>query len=52
MIDEESTGDARQGFSLGCAATIIMAKIFVTGLSLGTGIVGGHFWVRYCSDGL
>ena len=21
-----------------------MAKIFVTGLSLGTGIVGGHFW--------
>jgi H+/Cl- antiporter ClcA len=23
---------------------IAVAKIFVTGLSLGTGIVGGHFW--------
>ena len=45
LTDEESTGDAR-GFSLGCAATITLAKIFVTGLSLGTGIVGGHFWVR------
>jgi H+/Cl- antiporter ClcA len=46
MMDEGSTGDAREGFSLGCAATITLAKIFVTGLSLGTGIVGGHFWVR------
>jgi H+/Cl- antiporter ClcA len=46
LMDEESTEDTRQGFSLGCAATITLAKIFVTGLSLGTGIVGGHFWVR------
>jgi hypothetical protein len=32
------------GFSVGCSMAIILAKIFVTGVSLGTGIVGGHFW--------
>jgi H+/Cl- antiporter ClcA len=42
MIDQEGTGNS--GFSLGCSAAIALAKIFVTGLSLGTGIVGGHFW--------
>jgi H+/Cl- antiporter ClcA len=41
MVDQES---AKSGFSLGCSAAITLAKIFVTGLSLGTGIVGGHFW--------
>ena len=30
--------------SIGCSAAIVVAKIFVTGLSLGTGIVGGQFW--------
>lgn len=32
------------GFHMGCSALITVSKIFVTGLSLGTGIVGGHFW--------
>jgi H+/Cl- antiporter ClcA len=32
------------GFGIGCSLAIILAKIFVTGVSLGTGIVGGHFW--------
>ena len=32
------------GLSIRCSIAIVMAKIFVTGLSLGTGIVGGHFW--------
>ena len=32
------------GFGIGCSMAIILAKIFVTGVSLGTGIVGGHFW--------
>jgi H+/Cl- antiporter ClcA len=32
------------GLSIGCSIAIVLAKIFVTGLSLGTGIVGGHFW--------
>jgi H+/Cl- antiporter ClcA len=32
------------GLSLGCWAAIGFSKILVTGLSLGTGIVGGHFW--------
>jgi H+/Cl- antiporter ClcA len=33
-----------QGFGILCSAAITLAKIFVTGLSLGLGIVGGHFW--------
>ena len=36
--------DDDSGFSLGCSALIIVAKIFTTGVSLGTGIVGGQFW--------
>jgi H+/Cl- antiporter ClcA len=32
------------GLSIGCSIAIVFAKIFVTGLSLSTGIVGGHFW--------
>ncbi|OEU20530.1 Clc chloride channel, partial [Fragilariopsis cylindrus CCMP1102] len=32
------------GLSIGCSIAIVVAKIFVTGLSLSTGIVGGHFW--------
>jgi H+/Cl- antiporter ClcA len=44
MVDRENGDDEEFGFSLGCSAAIAIAKIFVTGLSLGTGIVGGHFW--------
>jgi H+/Cl- antiporter ClcA len=36
--------DDDSGFSLSCSAVIILAKIFTTGVSLGTGIVGGQFW--------
>lgn len=41
MMDE---GSEKEGLSIGCSIAIVLAKIFVTGLSLGTGIVGGHFW--------
>lgn len=44
MADRRNGDDVQVGFSLGCSAAIALAKIFVTGLSLGTGIVGGHFW--------
>jgi hypothetical protein len=30
--------------AVGCSALITVAKIATTGLSLGTGIIGGHFW--------
>ncbi|KAG7356554.1 voltage gated chloride channel [Nitzschia inconspicua] len=40
MVDD--TEDT--GFGIGCSVAIIFAKIFVTGISMGTGIVGGHFW--------
>jgi hypothetical protein len=33
------------GFGIGCSLAIILAKTLVTGVSLGTGVVGGHFWV-------
>jgi hypothetical protein len=44
MIDPADGSAVRAGFSMGCAALITTAKIVVTGLSLGTGIIGGHFW--------
>jgi hypothetical protein len=34
----------KAGFSMGCSVLITFAKIVATGLSLGTGIIGGHFW--------
>lgn len=40
MIDQSQ----ESGLSIRCSIAIVLAKIFVTGLSLGTGIVGGHFW--------
>ncbi len=40
MMDQSQ----ESGLSMRCSIAIVLAKIFVTGLSLGTGIVGGHFW--------
>lgn len=36
--------DSGYSYSMECSALIALSKIFVTGLSLGTGIIGGHFW--------
>lgn len=44
MIDSEDPEAVKAGFGLGCAFLITFFKIVVTGLSLGTGIIGGHFW--------
>jgi H+/Cl- antiporter ClcA len=44
MIDPTDGAAVRAGYSMGCSASIAIAKIVVTGLSLGTGIIGGHFW--------
>jgi hypothetical protein len=44
MIDPTDGAAVRAGYSMGCSALITIAKIVVTGLSLGTGIIGGHFW--------
>ena len=41
---DNDRADTLSGFSLGCSVAIALSKIWVTGLSLGTGIVGGHFW--------
>jgi H+/Cl- antiporter ClcA len=51
MVDQSE----ETGFGIGCSVAIVLAKIFVTGVSLGTGIVGGHFWapckyMRTCLD--
>jgi H+/Cl- antiporter ClcA len=44
MIDADDEEAVRAGFSIGCSAFIAIAKTVVIGLSLGTGIIGGHFW--------
>jgi len=41
MTDKE---DSPEEFGMVCAGFISFAKIVTTGLSLGTGIIGGHFW--------
>lgn len=44
LIDPNDAPAIAAGMNIGCAAVITLAKVFVVGLSLGTGIVGGHFW--------
>ena len=44
MIDPDDSAAVRAGFGMGCSLIITIAKIVTTGLSLGTGIIGGHFW--------
>jgi H+/Cl- antiporter ClcA len=44
MIDADDPEAIRAGFSIGCSALISVAKTVVIGMSLGTGIIGGHFW--------
>lgn len=43
-IDTDDPEAVKNGFGIGCSFLISFAKIVVTGLSLGTGIIGGHFW--------
>eukprot|EP00594_Rhizosolenia_setigera_P017662 CAMPEP_0178976438 /NCGR_PEP_ID=MMETSP0789-20121207/23837_1 /TAXON_ID=3005 /ORGANISM="Rhizosolenia setigera, Strain CCMP 1694" /LENGTH=902 /DNA_ID=CAMNT_0020665533 /DNA_START=288 /DNA_END=2996 /DNA_ORIENTATION=- len=38
------SGEEDFEFSITCTAFLTLTKILVIGLSLGTGIVGGHFW--------
>ena len=42
MTDPED--EQASGFGMGCAATIAITKTITIGLSIGTGIIGGHFW--------
>jgi H+/Cl- antiporter ClcA len=44
MVDPNDELAVKNGFGLECSFFISVAKIVTTGLSLGTGIVGGHFW--------
>ena len=44
IIDPMDPAAIRAGFSIGCSALLSVSKTIVIGLSLGTGIVGGHFW--------
>ena len=44
MIDPNDGAAVMKGFGLHCSFLISAAKILTTGLSLGTGITGGHFW--------
>ena len=44
MVDPENDYSAASGFGIGCAALIAISKTITIGLSIGTGIIGGHFW--------
>lgn len=44
LVDPADPKAVEAGFSLGCSALITFAKIWSTGVSLGTGIVAGQFW--------
>jgi len=44
MIDPNDLEAIQAGFTVKCSALISIAKIVVTGLSIGTGVIGGHFW--------
>jgi hypothetical protein len=44
MVDTEDERAKIQGMSTACLGTIAFTKIIVVGLSLGTGVCGGHFW--------
>jgi hypothetical protein len=44
MIDPNDAAAISKGFSIECSLMIAVTKVVVVGLSLGTGIIGGHFW--------
>jgi len=44
IIDPDDERAQIEGFSATCAGMIAATKIITVGLSLGTGICGGHFW--------
>lgn len=44
MINPDDPLAVRAGFGIECSALIAVAKTVTIGLSLGTGIIGGHFW--------
>jgi len=44
MVDTEDERAEVVGFSTSCAGILSVAKILAVGLSLGTGVCGGHFW--------
>jgi H+/Cl- antiporter ClcA len=44
MIDPTDQVAIQAGFGIGCSALLALSKTIATGLSLGTGIVGGAFW--------
>ncbi len=44
LVDPEDERAQVKGFSAACSGIISLTKIWVVGLSLGTGVCGGHFW--------
>ena len=44
IIDTNDPEAIKAGFSMQCSILLMVSKTIVIGLSLGTGIIGGHFW--------
>jgi len=44
LVERSNELTFEDGYPLVCSISIVVAKIMTTGLSLGTGIIAGHFW--------
>jgi Voltage gated chloride channel len=48
LIDPQDTEAMKNGFGASCSLLLTLARAVTTGLSLGTGIIGGQFWGPLC----
>jgi H+/Cl- antiporter ClcA len=44
LVEPANVAGEHEGFSTACAGTMALTKLIIVGLSLGTGVCGGHFW--------
>ena len=44
LVEPGNVAGEHEGFSTVCAGTMAVTKLIIVGLSLGTGVCGGHFW--------
>jgi H+/Cl- antiporter ClcA len=48
LVDPNDTDEMRNGYGASCSLLIGLTRAITTGLSLGTGIIGGQFWGPLC----
>jgi Voltage gated chloride channel len=48
LVDPNDTEAMKNGYGASCSLILALARTITTGLSLGTGIIGGQFWGPLC----